>query len=257
MSESTKTPGKFAGRYRKVGTNEVIVPTDKYQRVPTRVGSLVSSWNWTDYDAIKVYEIDGHYEVFDGGHRVEAAKKLYIDELPAMVYPIDDKQAAASFSRQNHNRRNITKFHVHEAALYHQDPVAMRIEEILDEEDFSFTSTNNGSGTKIQAVASIYSIFENTRYDGDQILRDTLRFAKRIWPSDPKLADGAFLFGLAEFLNGYQNRITEEHEKNLRQIPINRLLEEAAGFQQSTRARRVAASLRKFAGLRKRKRYAF
>ncbi len=232
--------------------DEVRIPIDKFQReepVPAKTERLAKEWNWLLYDPIKIYATDdGVYEVYEGGHRVEAAQMRDITHLLAIQYDITDVEAADAYTKQSRNRVNITRYDEHKAALWRGDESARSLEDVVIRNGFTIAARRQKGSMGIAAVATLYSML---RQYGAEHIGETLKYAAQTWPQDPRLNDGAFLDGLALFLSVYGDKIDDEVTALLAEVPISRLLSTAEGFQQRTRRGKVAATLREFSKLRK------
>lgn len=244
-----KSPS-FPATFKMVQVEDVSIPIEKFQRLinEPRGRKLAREWAWENYDPIKLYETEDGYETYEGGHRVLAARILDLHELPALIYPITDIIAAQAFSRQSRNRRNISRYDEHKAGLFAGNDAAIQIEECVEGAGFKFVPVNTTRKSGIRAVGTIYQIVAERGLDH---LARTLRFGKNVWPHSERVADGAFLAGLSEFLYFYEDRLGAASLQLLKEMAPGQFLSEAEGFQQKTRKSRVAAALRRASKVRK------
>lgn len=125
------------GEYMAIGKNELFVD-NAYQRQAndTKILELARSWSWMACGAILVAERkDGTYFVFDGQHRVMAARKRSdITTLDCLVFPVDEiTDEASGFLKSNTARKPVTMIAKFKAMLVCQDELALYVSSVLDE----------------------------------------------------------------------------------------------------------------------------
>lgn len=135
-----------------------------YQRTEIkrkRVADIAASWSWAACGAICVARReDGTLWVFDGQHRALAARKRGdITELPCLIFPaISIDQEADAYIRANTNRgpmRFVEKF---KAMLVTGDPVAVQVQEMLDE--FGYIASSQRGEGRVSCLAALYRAME-------------------------------------------------------------------------------------------------
>lgn len=119
-----------------------IVVDEAYQRsVDTRSGQSVitkiaTNFQWGLFGIILLTPDKTKLKRFycvDGQHRVEAAKRAGIKEIPAIIALFDSVMAAAAaFVAINKDRTNITPLNIHRANVAAGDPAALEIERVCE-----------------------------------------------------------------------------------------------------------------------------
>jgi hypothetical protein len=110
---------------------------ERYQRsLETRagqklIGRIVEGFRWSAFHAILITPSDHGWRIIDGQHRVEAARRLGIDEVPAVVIQAVSlaEQASASLSA-NRDRVKLTELALHHAQLVAGDHLALSVNEL-------------------------------------------------------------------------------------------------------------------------------
>lgn len=100
----------------------------------SKILEIARAWSWVGCGAILVAaRPDGTWFVFDGQHRVLAARKRAdVSTLPCMVYECDSiQQEAAGFLISNDNRKPVTAFGKFNAAIGAQDEIAIHVRDAL------------------------------------------------------------------------------------------------------------------------------
>ncbi len=99
-----------------------------------KVLEFASCWSWAACGAIAVGHSNGVYWVYDGQHRLEAAKRhTDITLLPCVVFKaMTVPEQARAFVKANINRKAVTIFARYRAMLVGGDPDAMRVQSLFD-----------------------------------------------------------------------------------------------------------------------------
>lgn len=103
------------------------------RRSQLAIGRMVADFKWVKFGAISVmrWAIEDGYAVIDGQHRTEAARRLGIEAVPALVHPeMTAQEAAKVFVSVNMNRVSVHPMALHYANLAAGDPVAIEIDSI-------------------------------------------------------------------------------------------------------------------------------
>lgn len=124
------------GTYMAIDKNELFVDR-RYQRGQNdaKVIEIARSWSWMACGAILVARrIDGSFFVFDGQHRVMAARKRSdIKTLDCLVFEVNDiVEEADGFVNANTLRKLPTAFEKFNALLTRQDQHAIAVQEMLN-----------------------------------------------------------------------------------------------------------------------------
>ena len=124
------------GTYMAIHKSELFVD-HAYQREQNdaKVLALAKNWSWMACGAILVaLRADGSHFVFDGQHRVMAARKRSdIDTLDCLVFQIEELQdEAKGFLQANTLRKPVTAFSKFKALIVCNDTNAIKVQRVLD-----------------------------------------------------------------------------------------------------------------------------
>lgn len=145
-----------------------------YQRVKikwSRVNKIASEWCWMSCGVLCVAERSGTWFVFDGQHRLLAAKKRSdIDKLPCIVFQTEDRQSeAGAFDEINNSKSAVTGIDRFMARIVAGDEGAVELQKLLHATGLKITDTD-GAGTA-RCVITLWKLHERD----PQMFRD-------IWP---------------------------------------------------------------------------
>jgi hypothetical protein len=147
------TPGTF----RQIDKHSLVCD-ESYQRTWTESKALdiARDWAWWALGAISVAQrADGKYYVFDGQHRVLAAKKREdVGLLPCLVFEMDSVQLEAlAFLRSNSARKPVNAVQKFKALTVTEDAAALLIKSLADS---AGRVVSSGSGpTTVACVSSM------------------------------------------------------------------------------------------------------
>jgi hypothetical protein len=119
-----------------VPVDQIIVDRN-YQREikPTKVAKILRDFNWAHFQPVSLAQHeDGTFSVFDGQHRVAAARSHpHINEVPAAVVHIPSaREEAEAFLGVNVNRSAITTVEKYHAGIEAADPEMMAVCAVLE-----------------------------------------------------------------------------------------------------------------------------
>lgn len=211
FSDLINQPGVFM----TIPINSLRIDSE-YQRglIGNRVDNIAKDWSWVACGTILVAlrgPGSGEYYVIDGQHRVAAAERANITELPCLVFEslthIDEAQG---FLSANTARRVISIVDRYRAMLVVQDPVALKVKALLETADRSpdLRYRGNNEGKTIKCLEYLMAAITI-----DEEILD------RIWPLLITLCEGRLItkrilqgtFYLERFLTN--TSITERHWK--------------------------------------------
>ena len=141
---------------------------DDYQRTisETRVTAISQHWSWLACGSLFVAEREpGAFFVFDGGNRLEAARRRSdVAELPCVVFKLNNKMAEAmAFWRCNCNRGAVTSYHKMRALLVSGDQVSRDVLALLVEQGFKPVAAGNHGPNTVGCLAGFTSAFRSNR----------------------------------------------------------------------------------------------
>jgi hypothetical protein len=242
-------------KYRRIATDALVVD-ERYQRPleEHRVAKIAKSFDETLFGVLEVSSRNGNrqHHVFDGQHRLAAARKLKLTDVPCLVHErLKPEQEAEMFVRLQRERKNINPQDRFRARLFYRDPVALDIVKIAAATGFEI-KTNAADAKpdawRIRAVSALDRIYS---LRGPEGLRETLSMVANLWGGDQKAADGGLLDGMAVFLNAYKGRLRDDHLEKLRETsPVTILRRATGGMRGGSVGPLVANELKKSAGMR-------
>jgi hypothetical protein len=152
------------GIFRQIPKENLIVPEKYYQRPAVsdrKVKEIADNWDWVLCGAIRVAEYDKKMYVMEGGHRVRGAKELNgtIKTLPCMVYKIDSlTDQARAFLGCAKKRTAIKSYENHKAGLIANDPMAIKVEQIVTDCGYFIGPTGDFSFAAVRALESCVKV---------------------------------------------------------------------------------------------------
>jgi hypothetical protein len=186
-----------------------------YQRDPgsSKIKAISDNFNLAAAGILIVSQrSNGLYFVVDGQHRLEAMKKLNIQQVECKVSRgLSVTEEAEIFIHCNTVRKNPTAIDVFKARLFKKDPIAMEINQIVEKYglfiQLNGSSTNQRDGRAICAVFALIQIYERGQAP---LLEEILTLITRTWPGDSNVLEGKMLQGITDFHLKYQGRYTRE-----------------------------------------------
>ncbi len=102
----------------QIQTSKVFVSGVNVRRSPGEVGELMQSIGEQGIlEPLLVRPVDGRYELIVGSRRFEAAKRLGMDKVPAVVKPLADEDALIISLVENIQRRDVEPEEEYEALM--------------------------------------------------------------------------------------------------------------------------------------------
>jgi hypothetical protein len=237
--------------YKRVSVESLYVD-ERYQRPvdERRVGRMAKQFDERLVGTLEVSQRNGagSYAVFDGQHRLEAAKLADIGAVPCIVHKgLTPEEEADLFVTLQRQRKNITPLERFRARVFTGDEDAMLIEEIVNACGFELASySRSSSHNTLRAVTAVERIYRRGN------LPETLMLLRDLWEGDEKSTDGALLEGLSILEEGYGHRLTEDVKDRLREVAPTVVLRRAMGPMRgggSAMGVHVASEMRKIARL--------
>src|SRR5712671_2608015 len=168
LSDIIDRPGVFM----MIPIADLKVDTE-YQRglIGARVDRISENWSWIACGVLTIAlrgTGSGNYYVVDGQHRVAAAERHGLTEVPCMVFESQDHQEEAQgFLDANTNRKAMSVIDRYRALLIVQDSIALEVKRLLDAAGRlpSEGNVHDGSAIKcidymMQAVATDAEVLE-------------------------------------------------------------------------------------------------
>jgi hypothetical protein len=167
-----------------------------YQRdkiVVSKVRQIASEWSWAGCGCILVaMRTDGTFWVFDGQHRVLAAKtRSDIKELPCLVFEcVDVKQEAAGFLFSNSERKPVSALDKFKALVMTGDRNAKTVSDIFDRLGIVIESDPK-SARQLKCVSKCLALAEKDAKVLEWSLQSTIELCGD-YPIHRDILDGLF-----------------------------------------------------------------
>ncbi len=171
---------------REVATKHVKTITEDFD--PDIFGALLVNYRQGD---------DYRLWVYDGQHRLVAAKQLGISEVPYIVtnggHPRTVGEEARKFQKLNFNRKSVTPWNRYRALRVDGDPMMIALDRAVANVGWKVGPKADGNTVPVPPLIAIY---KKSQEDG---LAQVLTLARDLWADDPRATDQAVLKGLHLF----------------------------------------------------------
>ncbi len=183
----------------------------KYQRDTSSrrsqnlIEKIAVGFRWERFGAVLAVRQGDVWHVIDGQHRVEAARRIGVDSVPAIVLPhATVAQAAADFVAINRDRVAVTPLHIHHAQLAAGDPEAQTIERVCKAADveicrYPVPSKNMKPGQTL----AVQSIARLVKLGGEEWAARVMKRVRREGGSAPGAVNAVAIRDAAAQLFGY------------------------------------------------------
>ena len=193
MDEKFGEPGAKP-RLEWVSVDEITVDRN-YQRDlrPRRISQILKDFNWSRFEPVMLAEKNGGYNVYDGQHRVEAAKlHPLVDKIPALISTIANmRDEAAAFIDVNRNRTAVSSIEKYHAGIEAGDPDMMAVCSVVGEAGCEIAQFQGDIGTnKTNAVVAVSRAIGT---NGDQPVVAALTTLREAWPEDKNALMGVLI----------------------------------------------------------------
>lgn len=212
----------------------------KYQRVPvqdlyyggyqrglrsTWVGRIAKDFKEGLLGVLIVSYRDGKYYVVDGQHRLEAAKRVGVEDVICQVHTgLTYEEEADLFREYNKQRKGLSAHDLFKAALESKDPMAMDIMHLVEKYDFRLPLYSCKLDNHITATAAVQDIYKRIGSEGFERL---LKLLRDTWDGERSSLERNFMNGLGLFIKLHNEEFDdEEFVKKLGKIPPEEILRE-------------------------------
>lgn len=215
-----------------------------YQRDinPAKVAAIVKNFNPRRLGPIDVSRRDdGHDYAFDGQHRLEVARRLGQEVVPANIhFGLTVEEEAALFDEQTDNTTPLDIWAHHKARLRYGHGAAHAIETTSTRYGYRLTAGNKESPRTIAALGSLYAIHG---WAGTSLLSAVFDVIGSVWRTDTKAVDGLVLKGIATFLLSWPNHDPNRLRDVLARHPAIQVASDAMKMKINTGSGSVSPSL--------------
>lgn len=134
------------GEFRMIAPEKLLIDEEYQRSVRTRkVEEFSIRWSWIACGVVTVGDRRNTLYVIDGQHRVLAAQRAGLKEIPCLVFVSKGAaHEAESFFKANNNRKPMSSIDKYRALLVAGDPSAVRVDAELRRLGFS-TVTHAGA----------------------------------------------------------------------------------------------------------------
>lgn len=237
--------------YKKLPITELLVD-DRYQRPldQARVGRIVKKFDPAQFGVLEVSDRGGTYAVFDGQHRLVAARKLGMERVPCLVHTnVSPEREAELFVAHQAGRKGVTSVERFKARVFAGDPVANEVYEAVAASPF-YIDGHARDGWSIRSVTALERVYHMG------LLPQVLDTIADLWGGDDRATDPGLIEGMALLIEGYDNRLDGRALRRLRATPPIDIVRRSLGrmsyasSKSSDRRMAVLAELRKISGVR-------
>lgn len=185
-SDIINAPGVFM----MIPTPDIKTDTE-YQRPLTgaRVDRIKENWSWVACGVITVAlrgPGSGQYYAIDGQHRVAAAERAGITELPCLVFEsVTHVDEAQGFLDVNTSRKAMSVLDRYRALLVVEDPVALKVQGLLRRANRTPLNTSGRAHDDGRGIKCIDYIMQAVTTDEEII--------ERLWPLIIDICDGKLI----------------------------------------------------------------
>ncbi|NSZ06436.1 ParB N-terminal domain-containing protein [Agrobacterium tumefaciens] len=185
-----------------------------YQREirPGRVAQILKDFNWAHFQPVMLaQQEDGTFTVFDGQHRVAAARAHPgVTEIPAAVVRVDSaRDEAGAFLGVNVNRTNVSTVEKYWAGIEAGDADMMAVCSVLEEAGCEVVQAHGvkPAATKTHAVTAVSRAIKSY---GDAAVISACRAIVAAWPNDTGALNGVVIQAVARLYRNNKATINDE-----------------------------------------------
>ena len=182
-----------------------IIRVDDYQRVlrESNVKKIVSGFDPIGLQHLSISFRDGEYYVFDGQHRLEALKRLGIEEVECIIhYGMSYEDEAKAWDYFNKQITVASRLDEANAALKRGELLEVGIDEAVREVGLEIDYKKVGVSGRVRAYSALEQVYKK---EGKERLQKVLLFIRRNLGVGRKELSGWYIKGINAFLNEFQN----------------------------------------------------
>lgn len=177
-----------------------------------RVAQILREFTWAHFQPVMLAEQpDGTFTVFDGQHRVAAARAHpLIDQVPAAVVRLEAScEEAGAFLGVNTNRTAVSTVEKYHAGIEAGNADMMAVCSVLDEAGCEVIAAL-GVKPAANKTAAVTAIQRAIRTYGDAAVTEACRTLVAAWPKDTGALHGVMIQALARLYRNNRNIISRE-----------------------------------------------
>lgn len=162
---------------------------------------------------LEVARRNGHFYVYDGGNRYEAAKILKFRSVWCRIAedtsPQEEARRLVALQEKRRAMHPLDKF---KAAVFQCEPEAVAITAILSDFGVEMARLRPGSPRRMESVGAARRVYRRGQ------LRSTLTLIENLWAGDQKAYNGVLVEGLARLDREYGDRVDDDAFERLREL---------------------------------------
>ncbi len=196
------------------------VPVDKirvdhnYQREirPGRVAQILRDFTWAHFQPVMLAEqADGTFTVFDGQHRVAAARAHpAISEVPAAIVRLAQScDEAGAFLGVNVNRTAVSTVEKYHAGIEAGDLEMMAICSVLEEAGCEVIQAH-GVKPGANKTTAVTAVGRAIKTYGDAAVTEACRTLVEAWPKDHGALNGVMIQALSRLFRNNKRFISRD-----------------------------------------------
>lgn len=198
---------------------------DAYQRQlkKSRVQQILRDFTWSHFQPVMLAEHeDGTFTVFDGQHRVEAARQHpNVKDVPAAIVAFDAAfEEAGAFLGVNVNRTTITNIERYYAGIEAGDTEMMAVCSALEEAGCEVVEAGKYSPAP-NKTAAVSSVSRAIKTYGETAVTAACLTLRKAWPKDARALNGSLIVCLAR-LYRQNNKIIDADRMIAKLVTKNR-----------------------------------
>lgn len=200
---------------------------EAYQRQlkKSRVAQILRDFNWAHFQPVMLAEHeDGTFTVFDGQHRVEAARQHpNVKDVPAAIVAFDEAyQEAGAFLGVNVNRSTITNIERYYAGIEAGDADMMAVCSALEEAGCEVVEAGKYTPAP-NRTAAVSSVSRAVKTYGETAVTAACLTLRKAWPKDARALNGSLIFCLAR-LYRHNSKVIDRERMTQKLVAKNRTL---------------------------------
>jgi hypothetical protein len=189
----------------KLGVDAKYQRDTSSRRSQNLIEKIAAGFRWERFGAVLTVCQGDVWHVIDGQHRVEAARRIGVDSVPAIVLPhATVAEAAADFVAINRDRVAVTPLHIHHAQLAAGDPEAQTIERVCKASDVEICRYPVPSNKmKPGQTLAVQSIARLVKLGGEEWAVRVMKRVRREGGAAPGAVNAVAIRDAAAHLFGY------------------------------------------------------
>ena len=206
MKDFTADNRDARSRFEKVRISDLKVdPSYQRQLTPSgesQIQSIVAHFDERALGSIivSVRDSSGDKYIIDGHHRVQAARRVGLKYMDAIVMRgLSRSQEAELFLRHN-QRSAVGVSNKLKARMTMNEPQAMAIKDVCASSGFELTPNTSSNPRSVKCIVVLDRIYERS---GALRISEILNIVSGTWPSEKNATHGIMVDGINRFLDAY------------------------------------------------------